>query len=57
MKADAAPLRALSIRQPFAELILLGQKPIEYRSRPTNIRGRVYLRLQGQKRPGPIRRF
>jgi len=35
--------RALSIRQPYVELILRGKKRQEYRSRPTNIRGRVYL--------------
>jgi len=34
---------ALSIRQPFAELILLGKKRIEYRSRLTHVRGRIYL--------------
>ncbi len=28
-------MRALSIRQPYAELILRGIKKIEYRSRPT----------------------
>jgi hypothetical protein len=32
-------MRALSIRQPFAELILRGTKTIEYRSRPTRIIG------------------
>ena len=32
-------MRALSIRQPFAELILRGVKTIEYRSRPTRIIG------------------
>ena len=32
-------MRALSIRQPFAELILRGMKTIEYRSRPTHIIG------------------
>src|SRR5687768_17466095 len=32
-------MRALSIRQPFAELILRGMKTIEYRSRPTRIIG------------------
>lgn len=32
-------MRALSIRQPFAELILRGLKTIEYRSRPTSIIG------------------
>ncbi len=35
---------ALSIRQPYAELILRGIKRIEYRSRPTRIVGeRFYL--------------
>ena len=32
-------MRALSIRQPFAELILRGTKTIEYRTRPTRIIG------------------
>jgi len=35
--------KALSIRQPYAEMILRGIKKIEYRSMPTNIRGRVYI--------------
>jgi hypothetical protein len=35
--------RALSIRQPYVELILRGKKRQEYRSRPTHVRGRVYL--------------
>jgi len=35
--------RAISIRQPFVELILRGQKKAEYRSIPTRIRERVYL--------------
>jgi hypothetical protein len=34
---------ALSIRQPYAELILLGKKVTELRSRPTLRRGKVYL--------------
>jgi len=34
---------AISIRQPYVELILRGIKKAEYRSRPTNVRGRVYL--------------
>jgi hypothetical protein len=34
---------ALPIRQPFAELIMLGLKDKEYRSRRTNIRGRIYV--------------
>jgi hypothetical protein len=32
-------MRALSIRQPFAEMILRGIKTVEYRSRPTKIVG------------------
>jgi predicted transcriptional regulator len=35
---------ALSIRQPYAELILRGIKTVEYRSRPTRIIGeRFYI--------------
>ena len=36
-------LRALSIRQPYAEQILRGTKRIEYRTVPTNLRDRVYI--------------
>ena len=36
-------LKCLSVRQPWAELILRGSKDVEYRSQPTNIRGRVYI--------------
>ena len=36
-------MRALSIRQPWAELILQGHKTIEVRSQRTNIRERVYI--------------
>jgi hypothetical protein len=36
-------MRALSVRQPGAELILLGHKIIEVRSRRTNLRERVYI--------------
>ena len=35
--------RAISIRQPYVELILRRRKTREYRSRRTNIRERVYL--------------
>lgn len=35
--------RAISIRQPFVELILQGKKKYEYRSTLTNIRERVYI--------------
>ena len=37
------PRRALSIRQPWAELILRGKKKIEVRSFPTNVRGPLCL--------------
>jgi len=36
-------VRAISIRQPWVELILQGRKKAENRSRPTNIRERVYI--------------
>ena len=36
-------MRALSVRQPWAELILLGHKTIEVRSRRTNLRERVFI--------------
>jgi hypothetical protein len=34
---------ALSVRQPYADQIMRGTKRIEYRSRPTRVRGRVYI--------------
>lgn len=37
------PTRALSVRQPYVELILRGQKRFEIRSRPTKIFERVYI--------------
>lgn len=43
-------MRALSIRQPYAEQILRGTKKIEYRSQRTHIRGRVYI--YASKSPG-----
>lgn len=36
-------MRALSIRQPYAELILRGIKTAEYRSRPTKIIGQRFF--------------
>jgi hypothetical protein len=36
-------MRALSVRQPYAGQIMNGIKRVEYRSRPTNIRGRIYI--------------
>ncbi len=35
--------RAISIRQPYVELILQGKKRKEFRSRITHLRGRVYI--------------
>ncbi len=46
-------MRALSIRQPFAELILRGMKTVEYRSRRTNIIGeRFYIYASRQRAVG-----
>lgn len=42
-KQDVPSGRAISIRQPYVEDILRGKKKFEYRSRPTKIRGRVFL--------------
>ena len=36
-------MRGLSIRQPHAEAIMRGVKTIEYQSRATRIRGRIYI--------------
>jgi len=47
--------RALSIQQPLSELILLGKKKKEYRSRLTHIRGRVYL--YAGKKVAKVRKF
>jgi hypothetical protein len=48
----ALPVRALSIRQPYAELILRGLKTVEYRSRPTRVVGeRFWIYAAGKKWP------
>lgn len=47
------PRRALSIRQPWAELILRGAKTLEIRSRPTRVRGWVQLYAALKCEPGP----
>ncbi len=47
--SQARPVRAISIRQPYAELILRGDKKKEFRSRPTNIRERLYV--YGARKP------
>lgn len=36
-------MRALSVRQPWAELIMRGDKTIECRSRPTRVQGRLWI--------------
>jgi hypothetical protein len=46
---DKEAMRALSIRQPYAELILRGIKPIEFRSRPTTIIGERFYIYASQK--------
>jgi hypothetical protein len=43
MKPASKKRRALSIRQPYVELILRGLKKVEYRGRPTHVRGLIYL--------------
>jgi hypothetical protein len=45
-------MRALSIRQPYAELILRGVKTIEYRSRPTKIIGQRFYIYAARKWAG-----
>ena len=54
-EADILSMRALSVRQPYVELILRGIKKIEYRSTPTTIRGRVLL--YASRIPGPAEAF
>ncbi len=51
--ADSADksLRALSVRQPWAELIMLGDKEIEYRNYPTDVRGIVYIYASATRYP------
>lgn len=43
MKADKPPIRALTIRQPWAELIFRGRKPYELRSWRTKYRGPLVI--------------
>ena len=47
-------MRALSIRQPYAELILRGIKTVEYRSRPTRIIGQRF-HIYAAKKPVRLR--
>lgn len=46
---------ALSIRQPYAELILRGEKLVEYRTIATRKRQRVYI--YASRQPGPSEVF
>lgn len=46
-------IRALSVRQPYADRILSGEKGIEYRSFKTNIRGTVYVYASKQGEANP----
>ena len=46
-------MRALSIRQPFAELILRGIKTVEYRTRRTTIIGERFL-IYATQHKGPM---
>jgi hypothetical protein len=41
--------RALIVFEPYATDIVTGKKPIEYRSRPTNIRERIGIISAGTK--------
>lgn len=45
-------MKALSIKQPWAQLIALGIKPIENRTWPTKFRGRVYI--HSSQKPVPF---
>jgi hypothetical protein len=47
--ADNPFMLALSIRQPFAELILRGIKTVEYRTRPTRVIGRRFYIYAARK--------
>jgi hypothetical protein len=38
-------MKALSIKQPWAQLIIMGAKDIENRSRPTSFRGRFAVHV------------
>jgi len=55
-------MRALSIRQPWAELILKGHKTIEVRSKATHVRERVHIyaghnRIEAEEEARIIREF
>jgi hypothetical protein len=48
-------MRALSIRQPYAELILRGVKRVEFRSRPTSIVGERFWIYASQSHGSPVK--
>lgn len=52
---DVSSGSAIAIRQPYIEEILLGTKKIEYRSRITHKRGRVFLYASSGKVPDEAR--
>ncbi|GAB4159415.1 MAG: hypothetical protein Tsb009_36700 [Planctomycetaceae bacterium] len=59
MMSQSAPVLdpnviALSLRQPWAELILRGIKTIEVRSQNTTVRGTIYLYAAQKTSPLPI---
>ena len=56
MTTRADITRALSVRQPWAELILRGGKTAEYRSRATRVLGERFY-LYAAKSPGPAEAF
>lgn len=49
-------MRALSIRQPYAEEILRGTKTIEYRTRPTRIIGKRFY-IYASRQPSDLKEF
>ena len=56
MTTRADITRALSVRQPWAELILRGGKTAEYRTRATRVIGEPFY-LYAAKSPGPAGAF
>ena len=49
MAHDLEKWKAISVRQPWAEQIMTGEKTIEYRSIPCRFRGRVYIYASATK--------
>lgn len=41
-------MKALTVKQPYASLIVIGIKPIENRTWKTKYRGRIYIHASGQ---------